>query len=84
MESERSAQTEHVGALAHECNDVSDVLIDRKVTSSAFRRSSRLIARAKALSFIRFITEAGSRSSTLFDGRTSEQAVTKPDISSHA
>ena len=33
---------------------------------------------------IRFITEDGSRSSTLFVGRTRAAAVTKPDISSHA
>ena len=40
--------------------------------------------RANALSFIFLPTDAGSRSSTLFDGRTSEAAVTNPAISSHA
>ena len=54
-------------------------------SSSAPRlRSSRLTARANALSFIRFSTDPASRSSTLFDGRTSAAAVTNPDISSQA
>ena len=53
-------------------------------SSAPFRRSSRLTARANALSFIRFTTEAGSRSSTLLLGLTSDAAVMKPAISSHA
>src|SRR5262245_13818821 len=56
-----------------------------KLNSSApRRRSSRETLRAKALSFIRLTTDAGSRSRMLFDGRTSDAAVTNPDISSHA
>src|SRR5438094_7547770 len=47
-------------------------------------RSSRYTPRANALSFIRFFTELTSRSSTLFVGRTSDAAVTKPASSSHA
>ena len=42
------------------------------------------MARANALSFIRFFTELTSRSSTLFDGRTSAAATMKPDSSSQA
>ncbi len=56
----------------------------RPISSAPRRRSSRETARAKALSFIRLTTDDDSRSRTLFDGRMSAQAVTKPAISSQA
>ena len=46
--------------------------------------SSRLTARANALSFIFFFTAATSTSWMLFDGRTRATAVTKPLNSSTA
>ena len=79
------SEPQFVGALAHEANHVGDVLVERQTELvGARRRSSRFTARANALSFIRLITDAASRSRTLLLGRTSAAAVTNPAISSHA
>ena len=83
--SQRSAEAQRVGLLAHERDHVGDVLIERKPELlGAAAQIVAVDARAKALSFIRLMTDEASRSRMLFDGRTSDAAVTKPDISSQA
>ncbi|HEX8688009.1 MAG TPA: hypothetical protein VF654_15975 [Pyrinomonadaceae bacterium] len=53
-------------------------------SSTPCRMSSRLTVRANALSLSFFLTEETSRSSRLFEGRTSAQATRKPHNSSVA